>query len=1725
MFNYLSTEKGKITTKVLAVLLIITLTLVNFIVLGSNIGKINISFAADADETSESNVRYSVYLDEGKTTTETITDINNQDLKLYVTVEVKNQGSLENATLNFANTNFYLKSDNTKTSINLGTIQAGTKLEKVYNIVPKTDTQFNLNWLNMDSVITLTGSYKSDDGTSELKADDTKNQRKVNIKLDAPTKIGEEDNNNHKINLNQEFITNQILTVNGFSKRVIQEMVCVNVNNNSYPTKSTYIEATNPISGVTPELVKVATYGTAATNGKYLEFGTKEDNKAGYYEYDSENKKVKITVNNNADENNCISWEKNTADVFVITYVYPEITETKNMDTKITAQATMYTYLNNNNNYASAEKEIKTTLENKSINPEISVSVTGEIFKGNMNLGKDTEFMTLWQAGISDANLMDTIILTDGSLTDEFNKEAGINPTTYYKATYINVEEMKNLLGEDGTITIIGDKEYIVNKDTSKGENQFKDYYKVEYTGETNVIMIKTSNPVKEGIITVINDKALKSNENVKNNLDKINKLITQVSLTYGNGNDIVGGTDSINVVSEEMAISNTVYAISAEADKKEISTTQATDVNFTITLKQDSAKYTLYKNPVITVELPEYIDAIECNNENVSLLNADGIFEIESTYLNNTYDKPIIQVELKGESTAYGENPQILIKAKLKTDSIMPTTAGTVNVSVSQNNNAIASKSISLNAKAETTLLTATAVKVGENDIQTAFKENITAQTIETENKEPISVNVTGTVINNMGSDLTNAAVIGKLDGNLGATLKNINANATISYTADNEVAESSNWVSEMPAKATGYKLVFDSMKNTETKKFNLILELPVGLTTNKSMDVAYTVIAGTTRVESPVVTLNTPQNAKLELTVTPSVENNETVYEGQTLSYEVKVKNTGDGTVKNINVSNIVPEGTTLVSTSASSWTIASLEAGKEETKTMQLTVNNLASGETEKEINVKTTVTQEYLESELTNNVKNVVKKSPLLVSFALHKNYSDIVLNDTIIYRITIKNNSNEDIENLKIENIVPNELEYEEVIICSEDDEQETKFNKVDTKYSLDNVNLGKNQTKTIEIEAKIVNYNKNGLINNLDFSWGDSKKATFTDVRNMVKPSTISLNIASDKTDKELNTDDIIEYNVEVKNEGFSDTKVDLKINLTEGLELTAIKNSEEDILVTDEMKQNGECIITEEYIEKNKSTNIKITAKVVVDQENISENKEVSIQASAIRGKYIEESNKLTNIVKKAELKPLTVTMSSSKADKEVNTNDVVEYYVLLLNANKKDITTNVKITLSNSLAINKIETVNDTDIAMTKTDVDNKNEYTINDIIVPAENTVKLKVTSTVTRNQNDLTSNLTLSAKAVAITDETQQESNIINCVLKKINSDNPDKPDNPDNPDNPDKPDPITSKYFISGKIWLDENKDGLMGNNEKGIKEINVNIKNALTGEFLKDNNGNLIKTTTNSEGVYKFEKLDAGKYILVFDCDVQTYGVTTGKDSVGVIVTEEGNTFVKTDTIEIVDKDIINLNIGLVENPTFDLQLDKYVSKITVQNVDGTTTYNYNKTQLAKAEISSKKMAGSVVVVEYTIDVTNKGEIPGYVDSIVDYVSPEYTFSSELNTNWYEGADNYLYDLELGNEEIMPGETKSVTLVLTKTMTNTNTGLITNTAEISEAFNEFAFEDVNSIPGNMEQKENDMSSADVIISVKTGGTGLYIGIFIASLLILGGGIYLVNKKVIAKKDI
>ena len=219
-----------------------------------------------------------------------------------------------------------------------------------------------------------------------------------------------------------------------------------------------------------------------------------------------------------------------------------------------------------------------------------------------------------------------------------------------------------------------------------------------------------------------------------------------------------------------------------------------------------------------------------------------------------------------------------------------------------------------------------------------------------------------------------------------------------------------------------------------------------------------------------------------------------------------------------------------------------------------------------------------------------------------------------------------------------------------------------------------------------------------------------------------------------------------------------------------------------------------------------------------------------------------------------------------------------------------------------------------------------------------------------------------------------------------------------------------------------------------------------------------------------------------------------------------------------TEIINVNSESIANVNIGLITAKTYDLQLDKYISKVTVQN-NKTVTNSYTDTTLAKAEIDAKQVNATTVVVEYTIRVTNKGDVAAYVKKIADYLSSDFKFSSELNKDWYQSG-NTVYCSSLSNEKLEPGESKDVTLTVIKQMKENNTGLVNNTAEIAESYNELGLTDVNSTEGNKVKGENDMGSADLIISIRTGQVITTVLLIITSIVILGIAIYFVRKLII-----
>ena len=227
-----------------------------------------------------------------------------------------------------------------------------------------------------------------------------------------------------------------------------------------------------------------------------------------------------------------------------------------------------------------------------------------------------------------------------------------------------------------------------------------------------------------------------------------------------------------------------------------------------------------------------------------------------------------------------------------------------------------------------------------------------------------------------------------------------------------------------------------------------------------------------------------------------------------------------------------------------------------------------------------------------------------------------------------------------------------------------------------------------------------------------------------------------------------------------------------------------------------------------------------------------------------------------------------------------------------------------------------------------------------------------------------------------------------------------------------------------------------------------------------------------------------------------------------------------GNIYAITDILEIKAENLMNIDAGFIKRETFDFSLQKYISRVTIKDSKNVRTVNYENTEFAKAEIDAKLLGETVVLIEYDIVVKNEGDLAGYIKDIVDYIPADLEFQSSINKEWYQDSKGTLHTNSISDDKIQPGETRTVRLTLSKNMTKNNLGMISNIAEIADAQNELQSKDIDSTPENRKDGEDDISTAQMLLTVKTGlGKGANITIIaLVVLIIVGAIIYIVKRK-------
>ena len=220
-----------------------------------------------------------------------------------------------------------------------------------------------------------------------------------------------------------------------------------------------------------------------------------------------------------------------------------------------------------------------------------------------------------------------------------------------------------------------------------------------------------------------------------------------------------------------------------------------------------------------------------------------------------------------------------------------------------------------------------------------------------------------------------------------------------------------------------------------------------------------------------------------------------------------------------------------------------------------------------------------------------------------------------------------------------------------------------------------------------------------------------------------------------------------------------------------------------------------------------------------------------------------------------------------------------------------------------------------------------------------------------------------------------------------------------------------------------------------------------------------------------------------------------------------------------------------DLDKEFVKVKYFDLALKKWVSKAIIIDADGTQTVqetghtgDEDPEPPAKVDLGRRDINKVTVKFEFQIKITNEGEIAGYAKEITDYIPEGLRFVQEDNPDWYtreplNGKERVATKL-LENTLLQPGESATVSIILTWINGQDNMGLKTNIAEISQDYNDSHTPDIDSVPDNFKEDEDDIDDAPVMLTVALGDAKLYIGIATLVVIALGGGVFIIKKYVI-----
>ncbi len=1478
------------------------------------------------------------------------------------------------------------------------------------------------------------------------------------------------------------------------------------------PIKSTRLEIVVPkVNDKVPTRVDVVASKLMATRG--------EDN--GYvtfteanWRYDDANGIINIFVEN---DNYVYA---NGSDEYIVIYRYEDYIEAETSNLLKNVRATVTEFSGTLNN--TIVKEINNDQEIKVDVGELvtySIGTTEDkINKARIYANYNSEepiYETAYTTQVN-VNILTSDILQQVKLdcTKEVYKNAeGVEfeaKEVEFKDIKFNYAQTMAILSEGGEIVITNANNetlYILNKDVVITEEDCT----IELNGAKG-IYVYANNIAKNGTINFEITKVIKKCAFSKSVFKSITQIESKASaeVKYKNIEERIPLTTI--ATAKEFEESKTEATLSIGKDTLSTMRTNS-NVELRIKLNNDKETSDLYVNPSFEIVFPRYVKEVRI--ESINLLNDAGLRVADfETYTENDIVK--MRVDLSGTQTAFCENSitngtNIIISADIDIDEYAPAREDQIKlyycnegVSTYQSQTAwTIDKKIPNDILKTTNGFDAELIKyqaptglVTINSIVNYDGKLSEVKSVKQGAKlQDVPINSSGRVatmellaLNNTGNTCSDVVLLGRVpfpgikdvisgedigtttDSRMMTLLKEDvqNANTVDIYYSTNPEADrnldniGNRWereIADMSTIRSFLIVVKGSLDAGASLRYTYDFEIPENLPYEAKIAGSFGGFYNNRKEEAVVfestvadeVGLQTEAGPKLSAELSVDIGDKENIGECRFLTYTVKVSNIGSLDAENVTVSAPIPENATLYEHSTADWALGTNNYVSDfNTKVKEWKIEKLAVGESEEytykvktneiteEINTiknKVTVSAENLGiTAESNEITNPMRDSNFDLEInsetvPINPDYGQIDVGKGVYYHFKATNITGQDLQDVKVIVKLPEETQYKQVEYFVGKNEKEIldpkNFNENTHEATFIIPKIEKDSGMTLQLELYGAKGTKDPVSTSVSISaFGKEEK-----IENYTMFAGPAIEVKQGTNSEIILEGEHAEFAIEILNKGTGGSR-NLKIN-------SDITGYIRDITAEYTGSSSGKLDVKDGKVEGSISA-IPGGGKVVV-----------TISATA---KKLQEGDSEYRIRNQAELTG------------EFMDPIMTDFAEIIVRENPNGAPEEPDETEPDDTIPDYPEIEPPVEEEPTPDDpMINQYEPTTPDAPVTPDSPATPDTNNTQNNNNNNTNNSAQQGTTNNAQTNNTQPTTN------------------NQTNNNSSNKQTTENKKYSISGKVWLDANKDGKKDSNEESVSTIKV--------QLLKD--GKMTKAvTSNGNGEYTFTGLEAGKYNVVFSYDKDKYTTTSYNNSniaedINSDAVETTAGMASTAELTISDADLKNIDLGLKLKDTFDLAIRKYVTKATVTTNKGTKEYNFDDEKLSKVEIRSKEIEGATVDLEYKIVIENVGLVEGNATRVVDMVPEGMTFDESKNAGWYLGNDGYLYNETLKDRKLNPQENIELKLILSKVMTGDNVGVVSNKVVLQESSNASGLKD---------NVDNNVATQEIFITIGTGGT-------------------------------